>query len=360
MTSTAPPPHATRQAVDNLLRETVAAQFDPGWGSAFWMNRAARLGMDGLHDIQTLADLRALGTIEPHEIAACPLDAFVPRSVAENLKHYLLAQTGGTTGPGTWTVFEPGRFHEAFVEPFLTAAQAVGFPSGERWLFVGPSGPHIIGRAARAIAKGVGSPEPFSIDFDPRWVRRIGGSEFARQRYIAHLVEQCMGVLDRTPIGVLFITPPLGIALADEMTTAQRQVIRGLHYGGMRLTREMRTQLEIRFPNAVHLSGYGNTLLGCAPELCATMAHGPAYYPFGQRTRYMLLDDLGRPVDVGETGRICATRLDPDYFFCNLLERDRATRVCLPVNAPAGFSQDGLLDPHTPQPERFPLASGLY
>ncbi len=360
MTAVAHQPIANETSTDDLLRETVATQFDPRWGSPFWLNRAAQRGVDGLHDLRSLEDLRVLGTLTPRDIASCPLDMFIPRSVASDLSRYLFAQTGGTTGRGTWTLYQTERFQEAFVAPFVAAARAAGFPMGERWLYVGPSGPHIIGRAARAIARAVGSPEPFCIDFDPRWARRIGGSAFARERYIAHLIEQCVGVLEVTPVGVLFVTPPLGLSLADAMSAVQREAVRGLHYGGMRLTAEVRDELGERFPNAIHLSGYGNTLLGCAPELCVSPGRGPAYFPYGQRMQYALHDTAGRPVANGEIGRVSATRLDPDFFLCNLLERDEATRITLPAGAPIGFYQDGLLDPHPLERERLPVASGLY
>ena len=348
-------------STDALLDEAVRETFDPRHGSSFWLARAKACGIDALRELRHFDDLKRLGPLHADELARCPIDHFVPRNVAEHLKEYRIAQTGGTTGSGAWTLYSDAVFDQQFVQPFVAAASAVGFPRGERWLFVGPTGPHIIGRAARAIARSIDSPEPFAIDFDPRWARKLADGSFARQRYLAHVVEQCLAVIRLMPIGVLFITPPLALALSDAMTEPERHAIRGVHYGGMRLTREALDQLQkVAYPNAVHLSGYGNTLVGCALELDTAAGRTPTYFPFGNRVRYELVDDALRPVERGNPGRVCVTRLDPSYFLCNLLERDQATHAEIPVDAPRGFDQPGLVDPRPIDSRALPIAAGLY
>ena len=47
-------------------------------------------------------------------------------------------------------------------EPFVAAAARVHFPRELNWLFIGPSGPHIIGKAARACASAMGSPARYN------------------------------------------------------------------------------------------------------------------------------------------------------------------------------------------------------
>lgn len=346
---------------DELFDQAVQATFDPRHGSPFWLERARRCGVDGRRDLQSFEDLKRLGPLQSEDVVRCPIDQFVPCFVRERLCDYCLAQTGGTTGRGAWTVYSKAAFDEQFVQPFVAAARFVGFPRGERWLFVGPSGPHIIGKAARAIAKAVDSVEPFAIDFDPRWVRKMAPGSFARQRYIAHLIEQCLNVMCSTAIGVIFVTPPLAQALADAMSEEQRYAIRGVHYGGMRLSREELGDLQQRaYPNAVHLSGYGNSLLGCSVELDVSVNRIPTYFPFGSRVRYELVDDAMQPVEAGGIGRVCATRIDPTYFLCNLLERDQACFAEPPENAPAGITQPGLVDPSPIENRLLPMAAGLY
>jgi len=346
---------------DELVERAVQATFDPKHGSPFWLERARRFGVDGRRELCCFDDLKRLGPLHSEDVARCPIDQFVPRFVREQFADYCPVQTGGATGSGAWTVYSEDIFDQQFVHPFDAAARLVGFPRGERWLFVGPSGPHLIARAARAIAKAMDSPEPFAIDFDPRWVRKLEPGSFGRQRYTAHLIEQCLDVMRSTPIGVLFITPPLALALSDAMTQDQRYAIRGVHYGGMHLQRETLYELQERaYPNALHLSGYGNSLLGCALELDVSAGRTPTYFPFGDRVRYELLDDNMRPVEPGQVGRVCATRLDPAFFLCNLMERDQASFAELPEGAPAGFAQPGLVDPSPIENRALPLAAGLY
>lgn len=359
--SASPVMHSPTCSADPLLEEAVQATFDPVAGSPFWLDRARRFGVDGRRDLRHTEDLKRLGPLDSQDVARCPIDQFVTAVVAEKLRDYRIAQTGGTTGSGAWTIYSDAVFDELFVRPFVAAASLVGFPRGERWLFVGPTGPHIIGRAARALAQAFDSPQPFAIDFDPRWVRKLKPGSYARDRYVAHLIDQCLAVMRATPIGVLFITPPLALALARAMSDEQRYAIRGVHYGGMRLTRDaLDERQQHALPNAVHLSGYGNTLLGCALELQCTPGRTPAYFPLGQRVRYELVNPDLSPVMQGDVGRVCATRLDPAYFLCNLLERDEASHAQPPDNAPAGFVQPGLVDPRPIQAQALPLAAGLY
>ena len=95
----------------------------------------------------------------------------------------------------------------------------------------------------------------------------------------------------REDIGVLFATPSVLHILAEQMNAAQRERIHGVHYGGQRLDREtlQKFQAEV-FPNAKHLSGYGNTLFGCCLEFNNSVGHTPCYFPFGERV--VLYPDL--------------------------------------------------------------------
>ena len=125
-------------------------------------------------------------------------------------------------------------------------AAATGFPAGRPWLWVGPSGPHVIGKAVRELARQTGSMDPFSVDFDPRWAKRLADGSLARQRYLDHVTDQALDVLAREEVGVLFTTPPALAALAERMTDRQREAIRGVHYGGMSMTPEAVNRLPRR------------------------------------------------------------------------------------------------------------------
>jgi hypothetical protein len=351
------------------LREALATHCDPQWGSRYWIERSRQLGFDPRTAIRSVADLPRLGITDAAALSDCALDDFIPRSLQASRAKLVVAQTGGTLGRPAWTAYLEDEFEEAFVEPFAVAAQHVGFPVEATWLFVGPSGPHIIGLAADAIARRSGSPRPFMVDFDPRWAKKLPAESFAAQRYLRHVVEQALAVLQAQAIDVLFTTPPILEALSREMTISQRGRIRGVHYGGMALESEAlrRSQCE-DFPNAVHLSGYGNTLFGCCLELDVTPGRALRYYPYGDRLHFAVAaaesstKALHAPVqaDAGASGQLVFSRFDGAVLLVNVLERDHVRLVPPPVAAPRGFRQMGVESPGPAAKIAQRAAIGLY
>ncbi len=214
-------------------------------------------------------------------------------------------------------------------------AAATGFPRGEPWLWVGPSGPHIIGKVVRELARQTGSMDPFSVDFDPRWAKRLADGSLARQRYLDHVTAQALDVLRREEVGVLFITPPALAALAARLSDRQREAIHGIHYGGMSLTPEAVNDFRAAFPergppgglrqHAVrrgHGSGRraaaGDGLLPARrPRAASTSSTGPRTRP-GWPPRLC---------ERGETGRVLFHRLDESCLLVGVLERDEAERI---------------------------------
>ncbi len=335
--------------------------FDSKWGTPFWIDRAQRLGVDPRHDVKHFQDLVMLGNLSAHDLQQRPLCDYIPRRFHDRIGEMVLGQTGGTTGPGTWTAYREDEFESAFIEPFSFAAAHVGFPRNERWLFIGPSGPHIIAKAAPRLARRVDSPEPFSVDFDPRWARKLPNDSIASQRYAQHVVDQAMDVINTQDIGVLFATPAVLARLAQVMTESQRLRIRGVHYGGMALDIDLLRSLQTEsFPNAVHLSGYGNTLLGCCLELSVEPGRTPAYFPMGDRLVFETLDAMGKSTPFGEPGQLRVTRLDETFLIVRLLERDNARLITPPTNVPNGFVMHGVDNPHPLSNPNTPPAAGLY
>lgn len=362
MTGAAPTASRRRgETIEQRLRRVIMAHFDPLTGSPYWLERASELGIDPIGEVERLEDLAMFGPMSPADLRARPLKDYIPRRFHSRLDRFIVGQTGGATGEGTWTAYRTDEFDEAFVLPFVAAAEHVGFRGEGAWLYVGPSGPHIIGKVVRHLANALGAADPFSVDFDPRWARKLPDDSVARRRYLRHVVEQSMGVIDRQPIGVLFTTPPVLAQLAEEMTAPQRERIRGVHYGGMALEGAMleRFQREM-FPRAVHLSGYGNTLFGCCLELSAEAGRSPRYYPHGVRLHFEVVDDAGVPAASGARGRVRFTRLDESCLIVRMLERDEAAVAELPAGAPHDFTLPGLENPHTAPAVASQVAAGLY
>ncbi|MFQ5489675.1 MAG: hypothetical protein ACE5GE_03035 [Phycisphaerae bacterium] len=338
--------------VQTRLGQVLEVHFDPRWGTPYWLERAARFDFDPRKEIRAVEDLHRLGTMDPEVLADRPLVDFLPRSMLEKHSELIVAQTGGTLGRPVWTAYSDAEFHEAFVEPFVVAARHVGFPTGSPWLYVGPSGPHIIARAADAIARATGSMSPFMVDFDAGWARKMAPGSFAADRYLRHVVDQALAVVRTQPIGVIFSTPIVIRALSEAMAPDDRERIGGIHYGGMALGAEELARLQtLVFPKAVHLSGYGNTLFGCCLELNVAVGRRLRYYPHGHRLVFGVTaqDGADQPsIEYGPTGkrgRLVFSRLDPTVLLLNVRERD-AVRICEPPpDAPAVFGQPGLDSP---------------
>lgn len=346
------------QSLDDRLCAAIDTHFDPKWGSQFWLRRVQSLRCDPRREIRGVADLSVLEDLAPSDLLGVRWLDFAPRRLHDVMRDLVVVQTGGATGPGAWTCYTEPDFEAAFVAPFIAAADWVGFPRGGVWLYAGPSGPHVIGLAARRLARDFARCPLLSVDLDPRWARKLIAGSLGQQRYLTHVVEQCLPIIREQGTDVLFTTPPIAVALGEALTESDRACISGLHYGGMPLTRETldRLQLEM-FPNAVHLSGYGNTLVGCLLELDCSPGRELCYFPHGDRLHLNLATDSALPDS--DAGYVRISRFDEAHLILNLVERDVATLAQTPAGAPAGFGPVGLRDPHTPKTPSAP-ADGLY
>jgi hypothetical protein len=211
----------------------------------------------------------------------------------------------------------------------------------------------------------MGNIDPFSVDFDPRWAKRLAPGSLAQQRYLDHVTTQAIDVLEREEIGVIFTTPPALAALAKRMTERQREIISGVHYGGLSLKPETVNDFREMFPNAVHLAGYGNTLFGVVMEMVDRTRTAMDYFPLSER---VLFDVVGAgkewPVESlgqGNRGQVMFHRLDESALLVNVMERDEAELIPVSPEARllAGFSL-GLRNPGPPEIFKNKLQYGLY
>jgi hypothetical protein len=363
------PAESPALSVDRL-RDLLALHFHPEGGSAYWLARQEQLGWDVRDRVRTFDDLWQLGPTPAADLRRIPVRDFIPRALHAQWPRFIVGETAGTSGEPCATAYRDDEFQAAFVTPFLRVAEATGFPRGEPWLWVGPSGPHIIGKVVRELARQTGSMDPFSVDFDPRWAKRLADGSTARQRYLDHVTAQALDVLRREYIGVLFITPPALAALAARLTDREREAIRGIHYGGMSLTPEAVNDFRSAFPRAVHLAGYGNTLFGVVMETADAHRLAMDYFPLGDRVRFHVVDFADdqtpdrwppRVCDRGQVGRVLFDRLDESCLLVGVLERDEAERIPPSPEALAlGCVADGLRNPQAPVALAGRLQVGLY
>jgi thienamycin biosynthesis protein ThnN len=366
-----PPPRVVENG-EERLRELLALHFHPELGSDYWLQRQERLGWDVRDRVRTFDDLWRLGPMPSADLRRYPVRAFIPRGLHGQGPRFAIGETAGTSGVPQATAYRDDEFQAAFIDPFLRVAEATAFPRGEPWLWVGPSGPHIIGKVVRELARQTGSMDPFSVDFDPRWAKRLAEGSLSRQRYLDHVTNQALDVLRREEVGVLFITPPALAALTERLTDRQREAIHGIHYGGMSLTPDTVNHFRAAFPRAVHLAGYGNTLFGVVMEVADTPRRSIDYFPLGERVRFHVVDwsdgegeTAGdwppRRVERGETGRVLFHRLDESCLLVGVVERDQAERIAPSAAARGlGAAADGLRNPQPPAPLAGRLQLGLY
>jgi hypothetical protein len=351
------------------MRDLLALHFHPEYGSRYWLRRQEQLGWDVADRVRCTDDLWLLGPTPVEDLRRFPVRDFIPRVFHRQWPRFVVGETAGTSGSPCATAYRDDEFQAAFVTPFLRVAEATGFPRGRPWLWVGPSGPHIIGKVVRELARQTGSMDPFSVDFDPRWAKRLAEGSLAQRRYLEHVTAQAVEVLRREEVGVLFITPPALAALTEHLSDRQREAIQGVHYGGMSLTTEVVNGFRGAYANAVHLAGYGNTLFGVLMEVTDCHRQSIDYFPLEDRVLFHIVDwskDAGQEwpparLPPGQPGRVLFHRLDESCLLAGVVERDQAE--CVAANLVArslGCTQDGLRNPQPPPSLLGRLQMGLY
>lgn len=348
--------------IASRLRATLAAHFDPVTGSPYWLARERELGIDVRTRVRSVDDLALFGPFPLADLSRHPLDDFLPRAVRE-ARGLVLAETGGTSGEPRPIAYTDDDFDAAFVRPFLARTATHDF-GATRWLWLGPGGPHVIGKAAQRIARLTTGADAFSVDFDPRWFRRLAAGSLARTRYLEHVLEQALRILRQQRIAHLFTTPVVLTALASRLSEAQRACLRLLYLGGMPLAPAAMQDIATAFPRAVCLAGYGNTLFGVSHEarLGPPCARPPRYVPDSARLIVRIVPAgpaepqwrITQRVAAGEQGQVMMHRLDESGFLPNVLERDAAVRVDL------GPHQDGIEDPRPLLTTGLQIDNGIY
>ncbi len=357
---------------DEWLPSVVSRHFDPDYGSQYWLDKGKELGIDARKEIKVFDDLKILGPMCEDDLRRYPIEHFIPKILLDQRSDFILGETAGTTGRPKVTAYRKEEFHEIFVNWFAFIAGKRAFPTGGNWLWIGPSGPHIIGKAVGPVANKMGAMDPFSIDFDPRWAKKMQPESIGSKRYLEHVLEQAMDIIEIQEVDVLYTTPPVLAALALRMSEQKRMAIKGVHYGGISIGKEaLKRFKEEDFPNAVHISGYGNTLFGLCLEIEASSTYDLDYFPLGPRMIAQVVETdngnvpggerLTKVVDYEEEGQVVFHRLDESFFIPNMFERDRAVRI--PPTSTAkeyGITQDGVRNPALLESGKQVVKTGLY
>lgn len=357
---------------DQWLESMLRIHFDPEQGSSYWLDRARKLGIAPFQDIRTVADLSLFGPMDEESLKRHPIEDFVPRRYGNDKPKWVIGETGGTAGRPVTTVYLEDEFYRAFVHPFDVVARHRKFPRGQNWLWIGPSGPHIIGKAAIACARALESPDPFSVDFDPRWVKRLAPNSIGFRRYFDHILEQVQRIVETQKISVLFSTPKVLIEIKKVMPQKYREAILGIHLGGMELPQDLFQAIEEAFPKAILISGYGNTLFGMCPEFNGNPKCPLDYFPLGNRLVFQTVpsnpemtreEKLNNPCRVGELGQVVFSRLDRSFLILNLFERDRGELI-IPQEIPDLGDRlgPGIRNPHPLKTDEGEVdaATGIY
>lgn len=349
------------------LRRILDLHFDPELGSRYWIGRERELGWSVRDSIRCEADLSRLGPMDLSALSERPVEDFIPKRFHRD-RPLVIGETGGAMGTPKTTAYFEDEFVSIFVTPFLEEAEKTHFPTQGHWLFIGPTGPHLIGKAARAIARETSGSDGFSVDFDPRWYRKLAPESFARKRYMEHLLDQSLRIVRQNEITRIFTTPAVLESLAERMGQEARNRIGGVYLGGMPVGREDLETFHRAFERAAVVSGYGNTLFGVChnrPTRSDSKDGGISYYPPSDRMIVKLVEieedrepteRLDSIVPYGERGQVVFHRLDESCFLPNVMERDTEIRIS---PADAG-NPDGIRDPQPLQGRTFKVEQGIY
>ena len=349
-----------------LLERILEIHLHPETGTPYWLERERELGFSLRKRIQCIDDLCELGPFDLQVLHERPLADFIPKGLLHQ-RRLITGETGGATGAPKTTAFFEEEFQAAFVEPFLVTTGWETPVADGHWLWLGPSGPHIIGKVARQIALVTTGCDGFSVDFDPRWYRVLTEGSLARQRYLDHLVMQAVHILRQQDIRFLFSTPVMLTALVPIMDDASKRAIEFVYLGGMPVGPATLNELGDAFPNARFLTGYGNTLFGVSHEVRPHRpdAELPVYFSPAQRLVLRLVsmnrntsdsERLRNVVNEGERGQVVMHRLDESCFLANVMERDCGIRVA----ASGSEGVDGVKDPQPVPDARFRVENGIY
>ncbi|NJC72323.1 phenazine antibiotic biosynthesis protein [Planosporangium thailandense] len=345
-----------------FIRAAMQWHFNPETGSPYWLERAKSLDFDPRTDVTSFGDLARFPNIVD-ELRDVRVEDLIPRGYGPDPDIVGIFESGGTTGPPKRVIMlqDWWRRSGAWISANLDAH---GFPRDVNWLGLVPTGPHLVGATLARLAAyrgGIG----FSIDMDPRWVKKLigGGKAEEAGAYAEHLVEQASFTMRTQDVGVLLTTPPLleRIARNDELVGLINEKIRGIMWAGAHMDADTRYLYRNEvFPQVKLFGVYGSTMiLGGSAERLGLGPDDPCIFdPPSPIITFLVIDpDTGSRVGDGERGQVVMNHVSRNMLLPNNLERDLATRI----EPPAGRAGDSVAD--VSPVARFgnePVIEGVY
>jgi phenylacetate-coenzyme A ligase PaaK-like adenylate-forming protein len=317
---------------DEFIRAAMDWHFSPTTGSPYWLERANSLEFDPRADVKSFDDLTLFPNVA-NELRDVRAQDLIPQGYGPHPELIGVFESGGTTGAPKRVVMLRDWWDHALALQ-VAHLDAHGVPRNRNWLALVPSGPHMAGALMRSQAAAVGG-VAFTIDMDPRWVKKLIGAGRADEAnaYAEHLIDQAAFVLQTQDIGVLWSTPPLleRLARRDDLIELVREKVELIEWGGAHMDADTRQlyRTEI-FPGLTIDGGYGSTMvLGGAPERLELTDEDPCIFdpPSPYITFSVVEPDTGRRVPYGERGQVVMNHVSKSFLLPNNLERDMATRM---------------------------------
>lgn len=316
---------------DGFVQALMKWHFSPETGCDFWLGMREHLDFDPQTSIKNFSDLRQFCDISAR-LRKLPVAHLTPRGLPKDY-HSHVYESGGTTGAPKYLIAYDEWIQTLISWRIAGYQHRPGRPAGNTLAAI-PTGPHIVGAINKERAQRLGGLF-FSIDIDPRWVKRLlsEGDTTTVRRYTQHLVEQIHNTLINQDIRFLVTTPPVlrELLKRPEVVTQMKQSLAQITLGGTELNLD-----EVKFiaseilPGCEFSASYGSTsTLGVSRSLLITPdSEHVIYDSFSPFITYDVIDSkTRRTVNYGERGTVIATHLSPYAFYPRVVERDTAIRL---------------------------------
>jgi phenylacetate-coenzyme A ligase PaaK-like adenylate-forming protein len=317
---------------DEFVRAAMDWHFSPATGSRYWLARAESLDFDPRTDVRNFDDLTLFPNVA-NELRDVRAEDLIPRGYGPHPDVIGVFESGGTTGaPKRIVVLREWWDHMLAWQ--VSHLDARGAPRNRNWLVLIPSGPHMAGEMMKRQTAVLGGLN-FTIDMDPRWVKKLiaSGNADEADAYAEHLIDQAAFVLQTQDIGVMMSTPPLleRLARREDLVELVREKVQLIEWGGAHMDADTRQLYRTEvFPGVTLHGAYGSTMvLGGAPERLGLTDEDPCIFdPFSPYITFAVVDPgTGRKVEYGKRGQVVMSHVSKSFLLPNNLERDMATRI---------------------------------